>query len=427
VSILAAIRFIEAAAVGEAAAGLARRLGEPLHLVHVLPAESAQVPGDGARSFIHGALAGLARRLGTNGLRVTFHVAVGEAQVELLRAVADSHALLLVAGLPPPEAGRGRGGTVDRLSETCPVPMLAVSDAEPFASWGPERPLRVAVGVDTSRPAYAAVALVKMLAEKGPVELTAVRIVYPLLEARRFGLPLPVDFQNLGAELTTALQREVEDALQGARSVARSTRVVLHPSIGNPAGALVAMAEESEAEVLVLGTHHRRALGRLWSVSQHTLRLRRMAVLTVPGSAATSSEPRSFHTVLAATDFSLLGDEAVALGHSALHKGGTLHLLHVAKSQPSTEERVVLLRRLRGIVSDADEGLGIEAEVRIRNQPQGSDEAACILQSAERIGADLIALGASRHSTLSMSVLGSVAMKVMAGAHTPLLIARPPE
>ena len=87
-SVLAAIRFIEAAAVGEAAAGLARRLGEPLHLVHVLPAESAQVPGDGAKSFIHGALAALARRLGTNGLRVTFQVAAGEAHVELLAAAA---------------------------------------------------------------------------------------------------------------------------------------------------------------------------------------------------------------------------------------------------------------------------------------------------------------------------------------------------
>jgi nucleotide-binding universal stress UspA family protein len=427
VSVLAAIRFIEAAAVGEAAAGLARRLGEPLHLVHVLPAESAQVPGDGAKSFIHGALAALARRLGTNGVRVTFQVAAGEAHVELLAAAAETHASLMVVGLPPPEAGRGRGGTVDRLSEGCPVPMLAVSVAEPFASWGPERPLRLAVGVDNSRPARAAVALVKTLAEKGPVELTAVRIVYPLVDARRFGLPLPVDFQELGPELTTALLREVEDVLQGARAAARSTRILLHPSIGNAAGALLSMAEESQAEVLVLGTHHRRALARLWSVSHQTLRLRRMAVLTVPGAPASSADARTFHTVLAATDFSLLGDEAVALGHAALHKGGTLHLLHVAKSQPSAEEQTVLLRRLRGLVSDVDEGIGIETEVRVRHQPSGADEASCILQSAERIGADLIAVGAGGHSTLRMSLLGSVAMKVMAGARAPVLIARPLE
>ena len=426
-SVLAAIRFIEAAAVGEAAAGLARRLGEPLHLVHVLPAESAQVPGDGAKSFIHGALAALARRLGTNGLRVTFQVAAGEAHVELLAAAAETHASLMVVGLPPPEAGRGRGGTVDRLSEACPIPMLAVSVAEPFASWGPERPLRVAVGVDTSRPAHAAAALVKRLAEKGPVELTAVRIVYPLFDARRFGLPLPVDFQELGPELTTALQREVEDVLQEARAAARSTRMVLHPSIGNAAGALLAMAEESLSEVLVLGTHHRRALARLWSVSHQTLRLRRMAVLTVPGVPASSSDARSFHIVLAATDFSLLGDEAVALGHAALHKGGTLHLVHVAKSQVSAEEQTVLLRRLRGLVSDVDEGIGIEAEVRVRNQPPGSDDASCILQSAQRIGADLIAVGAGGHSPLRMSLLGSVAMKLLAGAHVPVLVARPAE
>jgi nucleotide-binding universal stress UspA family protein len=425
VSVLAAIRFIEAAAVGEAAAGLARRLGEPLHLVHVLPAESAQVPGDGAKSFIHGALAALARRLGTNGLPVTFQVAAGETHVELLAAAAEARALLMVVGLPPPEAGRGRGGTVDRLSETCPVPMLAISVAEPFASWGPERPLRVALGVDTSRPAHAAAALVKTLAQKGPVELTAVRIVYPLFDAHRFGLPLPVDFQELGPELTTALRREVEEVVQGARAAARTARILLHPSIGNAAGALVAMAEESRSEVLVVGTHHRRALARLWSVSHQTLRLRRMAVLTVPDVPASTLDARSFHTVLAATDFSLLGDEAVALGHAALHKGGTLHLLHVAKSHPSAEEQTVLLRRLRGLVSDIDEGVGIETEVRVRNQPPGSDEASCILQSAERIGADLIAVGAGGHSTLRMSLLGSVAMKLLAGAHAPVLVARP--
>jgi len=427
VSVVAAIRFIEAAAVAEAAAGLARRLGEPLHLVHVLPAESAQVPGDGARAFIRGALTALARRLGTGGLQVTLEVAAGEAHVQLLAATAESHASLLVVGLPPPEAGRGRGGTVDRLAESCPVPMLAVSDAEPFASWSPERPLQVAVGVDTSRPAHAAAALVKRLAEKGPVELTAVRIVNPLIDARRFGLPLPMDFQELGAELTTALRQEVEGVLKGARAAARSTRIVLQPSIGNAAGSLVAMAEESQAEVLVLGTHHRHALARLWSVSHQTLRLRRMAVLTVPSVPVTPAEVRPFQSVLAATDFSLLGDEAVALACAALRKGGTLHLVHVAKRQPSAEEQIVLLRRLRSLVSDVEEGIGIETEVRVRNQPPGSDEASCILQSAQRIGADLIAFGASGRSALRMSVLGSVAMKLLAGAHSPLLVARAPE
>jgi nucleotide-binding universal stress UspA family protein len=426
VSVLAAIRFIEAAAVGEAAAGLARRLGEPLHLVHVLPAESAQVPGDGARSFIHGALGALAKRLGVHGVRVTFQVATGEAHVELLAAAAETHASIMVVGLPPPEAGRGRGGTVDRLSEACPVPLLAVPGGEPFASWGPDRPLRLALGVDMSRPAHAAAALVTTLAEKGPVELTAVRIVYPILESRRLGLPLPVDFQELGPELTATLRREVEGVLQGASAAARSTQIVLHAGIGNAAGALIAMAEEARAEVLVLGTHHRRALARLWSVSHQTLRLRRMAVLTVPG-VAPSSEVRSFHTVLVATDFSPLGDQAVALGHAALHNGGKLHLLHVAKSQLSSEEQTALLRRLRGLISDVDEGLVIETEVRSRNQPPGSDEASCILQSAERIGADLIAVGAGTHVTLRMSLLGSVATKLMASATIPVLVARSSE
>ena len=187
----------------------------------------------------------------------------------------------------------------------------------------------------------------------------------------------------------------------------------------------MAIAEESHSDVVVLGTHHRRALARLWSVSHQMLRLRRMAVLTVPDLPAISSQHGTFHTVLAATDFSLLGDEAVALGYAALHKGGTLHLVHVAKRQPSTEEQAVLLRRLRGLVPHVDEGIDVEAEVRVCNQPAGSDEALCVLQSAERIGADLIALGKGGHSPLGMTLLGSVAMRIMAGAHVPVLVARP--
>jgi nucleotide-binding universal stress UspA family protein len=427
VTVLAAIRFVEAAAVAEAAAGFARQLGQPLHLVHVLPAEAVQVPGDAARAFIRIALETLARRLGTDGLPVTSVVASGETHLELLSVAAQAHASLLVVGLPPAEAGRGRGGTVERLSRDCPVPLLAVPTEEPFASWGPERPLRVVMGVDTSRPTRAAAAFVERLAQRGPVELTAVRIVYPLYDARRLGLPLPMDYGELGPELEAALRREVEDVLQGVRRAARSTRIELHPSIGRAADPLVAQAMESGADVLALGTHHRRALGRLWSVSRQALRLRRMAILAVPATETTREEARGFHTVVAATDFSPLGDEAVALARAAVQAGGTLHLVHVAQTKPSVEEEAALSARLRSLVAEGADGVDVQVEVRVRNQPPGSDEASCILQSAERASADLVCVGAGGRSVLRLSLLGSVATRLLAKSSRPVLLARPSE
>jgi nucleotide-binding universal stress UspA family protein len=69
----------------------------------------------------------------------------------------------------------------------------------------------------------------------------------------------------------------------------------------------------------------------------------------------------------------------------------------------------------------------VEAEVRVRQQPPGSDDAACILQSAERVAADLVAVGAGSHSVLRSRLLGSVAMKLLGSSPLPVLVARPPE
>ncbi|MGO9829498.1 MAG: universal stress protein [Myxococcaceae bacterium] len=424
-TVLAGIRFLEATQAAEAAAGLARRLKERLHLVHVLPAEAEQVPGLAAAAFVHGALTALAERVGA-GLQVTVQVARGETHLGLLSAVAEQQASLLVVGRPPPEAGRGPGGTVERLSAACPVPMLVVPDPEPFTRWGEQRPLQVVVGVDGSRPTRAALALVERLARAGPVHFTAVRIVYPLYEARRLGLPLPVDYAELSPELAAALQREVEEAIAAVRASARDTRIRLHPSLGRTADPLVAEATVANADLLALGTHHRRALARLWSVSEPALRLSRMAVLTVPAPEATAEDTHGFHTVVAATDFSALGDTAVALGRAALQPGGTLHLVHVTKSHPSAAEEAALVRRLRSLVPDTAE-VKVEAEVRVRQTPPGSDEASCILQTAERVAADLVAVGAGGHSTLRSRLLGSVAMKLLGSSVLPVLVARPPE
>jgi nucleotide-binding universal stress UspA family protein len=426
-TILAGIRFVEASAVAEAAAGIARRLQEPLHLVHVLPEEAARLPGDAARAFVRGALDALARRLLPREVRVTVEVATGETHLQLLEALRRTHASLLVLGRPPPEAGRGRGGQVDRLSEECPVPMLAVPGAEPFASWGPDRPLRVAVGVDASPPTHAALSLLETLARAGPLELIVVRIVYPLYDCRRLGLPLPADYQEIGPELEDALGREVEAVISRTRAACSATTVRLYPSLGRAADPLVEQAAEANADLLVIGTHHRRAVGRLWSVSHHALRLARMAVATVPATGVAPDAFPVFRKVVAATDFSPLGDRAVALGRAVLHARGTLHLVHVAPTAPSADEEAALVARLRSLAPDGADGIHLEAEVRVRNRPAGSDDAACILQTAERVMADLIAVGAGGRSALLSGLLGSVAGKVMAGAHLPVLIARPAE
>ena len=426
VTLLAAIRFVDAPLVVEGAAAIARRLEEPLHLVHVLPAELEGIPGDAAHAFIRGCLEAQARRVRSERLPVSVEVASGETHLELLSAVARCRASLLVAGRPPPEPGRGRGGTVDRLSAQCPVPMIGICTTERFTAWEGGTPLRVTVGVDASPAAAAALGLVERLARAGPVELTAVRIVYPIVDCRRFGLPLPRTYSEISAELEASLRREVDAVIGRAREVCSKTVVSLRASLGRPADPLVEAATAANADLLVLGTHQRRALSRLASVSHHALQLAQMAVATVPATKEPAQRATRFNTVVAATDFSPLGNRAVALGCGALRENGTLHLVFVAPEQLSPAEQTALLERLRALVPPG-ESIRTEAEVRIRGALAGSDEAACILQTSERVGADLICVGAGGRSALLSALLGSVASRVMAGAHVPVLVARPAE
>ena len=225
--------------------------------------------------------------------------------------------------------------------------------------------------------------------------------------------------------MEAALGREVEEAIGRASAAASRTRVRLCPTLGSAADPLLAEAAEAGADLLALGTHHRRSLARLWSVSAPALRQSRMAVLTVPAGAA--QEAVGFTNVLAATDFSALGDAAVALARAALAPGGRLHLVHVARTQPSPDEEAALLRQLRSLVPAAADAVQVEAEVRVRHQPAGADEAACILQSAERAGADLVVVGAGGHSMLRSRLLGSVASKLLGSSPLPVLVARPPD
>ena len=90
---------------------------------------------------------------------------------------------------------------MDRLSAQCPVPIIGICTTERFTAWEGGTPLRVTVGVDASLAASAALGLVERLARAGPVELTAVRIVYPIVDCRRFGLPLPRTYSEISAEL----------------------------------------------------------------------------------------------------------------------------------------------------------------------------------------------------------------------------------
>lgn len=91
----------------------------------------------------------------------------------------------------------------------------------------------------------------------------------------------------------------------------------------------------------------------------------------------------------------------------------------------STDVRERLLEERRRLLDEAAEAVrreSLHVAVHIRE----GRTASVILDEAERIGADLIILGARSHGSLERILLGSVSAEVVDGAHCPVLVARRP-
>ena len=288
-TLLCATHFSDAAQrAATAAAHLARKLDEPLFLVHVLSGDLSRALGQSVQEAAAAALLAEVRRLEALGARVSHQLLTGEPAEELARFAQDKGVSLMVtAGPTSASPFLGVGGAVDRLATVVPVPLLVVRDAGPFEAWAAgERPLRVMLGVERSQPFEAAREWLQALRRYGPVEVVAGRIFWPHEEARRLGMAHPLSFQEVTPELTRALELEVRTLVSPLEAMGQPpARVRLEAGVGRIADHLVALAAEERVDLLVVGSHQRRGLGKLWSVSHHTLRLATMSVARVPASA----------------------------------------------------------------------------------------------------------------------------------------------
>lgn len=425
-----ATNFSDAARAGaEAAARLAARRDERLFLVHVLPEAQARAYGATVRHAIEGTLRDEADRLTALGADVYPELLTGPLDRTLTSFVEHVEADLLTVGDPPDPTTHGRtGGTLDRLLLTTPRPLLVVKDAEPFEAWcDGRRPLRVLLGMDRSEPAQAAREWVDSLGSVGPVDLVAGYVYFTFDEARRLGLPVPRSFDEVSPELLQALEQEVRERV-GTGPGGRPVRVRLVLGLGRKADHLVDLARDELVDLLVVGTHQRRALGKLWSVSHHALRLAPMSVACVPAGAAPPTAraplPR-VRRVLASTDFSPLGNRALPYAFALVEPGGEVFLLHVAEEVLTPEMERGLAHSLRELVPEEARRQGKRAHPLVLSKDT-AEVATRIVQAAERYDVDLVCLGSHGRTGVTGVLLGSVARAVMGQVHRPLLVVRPP-
>ncbi|ATB38291.1 Universal stress protein family [Cystobacter fuscus] len=427
-TILCATHFSDAAQrAATAAAQLARKLDEPLFLVHVLPGNLARAFGQTLRDTAQSALSDEVRRVEKLGARASHQLLTGEPAEELARFAKEKGAgLVVTAGPTSASPFLGVGGTVDRLATTLPVPLLVVREAESFEAWVKgTRPLKVMLGVDRSLPFEAARDWLRGLRRYGDVEVVAGRIYWPHEEYFRMGLEHPTFYQEVTPELLRALEQEVRTQVAPLEAQGQPpVRMRLEAGVGRIADHLVALAADEKVDLLVVGSHQRKGLGKLGSVSHHALRLAAMSVVSVPlAGAARGSEVTvpALRSVLVATDFSEAANRAIPHAFSLLPNGGTVYLVTVARH--ATEQAQELRSRLRQLLPKDADAQGREVRVMVLS---GHDVAPVLLKVAERLSVDVICLGTHGHSGLKKTVMGTVAKEIMAHSDRPMLVVRPP-
>lgn len=205
------------------------------------------------------------------------------------------------------------------------------------------------------------------------------------------------------------------------------TRTVVHPSA---AGGILSYAVEHDAQLIVLGTHGRRGVRRLvlGSVAEEVVRKAPCPVCTV-GRGATAPESLQGGILLVPVDFS---DHQVRLEAHAreLAKGFdmTLVLCHVVELQGLPDvygvnaqppEPGVLEERTTEVMENRADTLregGVEARVEVRT----GDPSTEIVDAADDLGANLLAIATHGRSGIDRMLMGSVAETVLRRAPCPV-------
>lgn len=439
--------FSEHASVAAlAAAALARRMAEPLHLVHVLDLGSAVSAAsliDAMRREVSARLEQQAGELRKRGIEVKGHLQEGAPDEVLVELASQVHASLIVLSHHGQRAPRWRIGSVaDRVVQAARCPVLVLKAPQPIEAWAAgSRSLRLLLGLNFSGPSDAAVAWVRRMRALGTCEVIAAHHYWGADAHARYGLPLSPEAE-VTPEAEQALRRDLTARL-GEMPGSGSVWVHLQPGLGRPSEALVQLARKEAVDLVVVGTHQRSGASKWWhgSVSQTVLHDSPTSVLCVPASAAMMRTIPPVRRVLAPTDLSELGSSAVRHAYSLAPAGGTVHVLHVlpvpagapsvgtgyVPSEPSSAEeraeRERITTELRALIPAEAILRGITTRVELVTGRKVSE---AICQAAERLDCDVICLATHGRSGLTRALAGSVAQEVLMNGTRPVFIVRPP-
>lgn len=416
----------------EVAAILAQQHDEQLVLVHAI-AMGAVPPMymngtlvDEMRTSADKALDELALRLG-GGVerRVATFVGMDPPEELILEQAAKHDARLIVLGSV---GHRGLkwllGSTADRIASRTRVPLFIVRPDFPAAAWTrKEKALRVVVAAELAPSTEPEIDWASHLPQHGPCEFVVTHLSWPPEEYERLAIDAPMHLDRTHPLVVDVVRRELAGAAARLEKVGR-TEVVVESNMGMTAAAITQVASRERADLLVVGRGS--AEGRSWwdqSVSRAVVRNASMSVVCVPEVVHESKlSQQSVTRVLAATDFSIPGNGALAWALAIAPAGGEVMAVHVAEgSEPMENENARHLEQLERLVHSVPSKAKITVEVL-----QGEEAARLISAAAERFDADIVCIGSRGRSGIAKALLGSVSQELLLRCARPVLIVPSP-
>lgn len=287
----------------------------------------------------------------------------------------------------------------------------------------------IAAATDFGGPSAHALRAAAAIAAKLSAELTLIHVVEPIVAL------YPITLAPGPETLEAAAKCELDAiAAREGGEIARARRAVLH---GLPAVEIGAFVEANAIDLVVSGTHGRKALARwmIGSVAERILRSSRVPVVIVHEAA------RPFRRILATTDFGASSSRAVELaGAFAAAHSARLTLLHVAEESwpvypvtgaaavpyplivgPPPAEIESAARRRLDVVSANLRTLAPEHDSVLRRGSAWAE----IVAEAEDGDYDSVVVGTHGRTGPARWLLGSVAEKVVRSCRPPVLVVPP--
>jgi nucleotide-binding universal stress UspA family protein len=293
---------------------------------------------------------------------------------------------------------------------------------------------RILCPVDFSPFSRRALDHAAVLAQWYASELEVVHVV-PFMPTI-FGVAAGISAATLGPSETEALRRELQAFTAATRDKVPNLEIVLRE--GSAPFEILRQADDTKADLIVLGTHGRSGFERwiLGSVTEKVLRKACCPVLTVPPTEMDGAADRPrFRRVMCPVDFSDASAHAAQYALSLAQEGKAhVTFLHVVEWLPSDEfDRFPAFDTAafrRHALTEAKVRLEQVVPAEARDWCEPEERISCgkpyqeILRLAAAEGSDLIVMGSHGRGPVDRLLFGSTTQHVVRQATCPVLTVR---